>query len=190
MGPVVDGIYILTQPTAENAFSTSADVPLLIGSNLNEWTRMGGNSSVSNTESATDAFAKAYPNLPENEARYVDTLIRPSLIKLMSTKSDTGTAPVFSYVLTYGDGMMGSYHGVELPLIFRNAGMLGNTPDGAMTDKVSSLWTSFARDGIPQADGVPEWETYTTDNGFTMILDEESALVVHHDDELLSAIME
>ena len=38
--------------------------------------------------------------------------------------------------------------------------------------------------GVPSADGLPEWEPYTRENGATMLLDTQSQMVYHHDREL------
>ena len=44
-----------------------------------------------------------------------------------------------------------------------------------------TLWINFARNGVPSADGLSEWEPYTREGGTLMILDTEPDLVHHHD---------
>ena len=50
------------------------------------------------------------------------------------------------------------------------------------------VWINFARNGIPSADGLPEWEPYTREGGATMILDTEPELVYHHDQALMELL--
>ena len=47
--------------------------------------------------------------------------------------------------------------------------------------QMSQVWVSFARNGVPSADGLQDWESYTRESGATMLLDMESKLVHHHD---------
>ena len=53
---------------------------------------------------------------------------------------------------------------------------------------MSMVWINFARNGIPSADGLPEWEPYTREGGATMILDTEPELVYHHDQALMELL--
>ena len=78
---------------------------------------------------------------------------------------------VYAYVLNYGDD---PYHGAEIPYVFHNA-------NGEIADQMSSAWVNFARNGVPSAEGMPEWEAYTRENGATMIIDTKSELKNHHD---------
>ncbi len=68
-GPVVDGDYLPSNPVTEDSFAEHGkDIPLLIGSNLNEWNGfgMGGGSDASDEVKA--AFAEAYPGKSEDQA--------------------------------------------------------------------------------------------------------------------------
>ena len=63
------------------------------------------------------------------------------------------------------DGALGSTHCIEIPFVFDNV-LLHRTFTGGADDavelghRVSRLWTSFAKTGKPEADGVPAWEPY------------------------------
>ena len=179
---VVDGEYIPTHPLVGDSFAQAGfDVPLLIGSNLNEWAVMGGQRHTVSVETR-QAFEAAYPNIPVREAGNTDTLLRRPLLKIMQHKANQGGAPVFAYVFTHRVWPLGSYHGAEIPYVFRNGG------DASLQDVISQVWTSFARDGIPSADVLPDWEAYSTEGGATMILDNESYLTHHHDTKLLELL--
>ncbi|TCD54428.1 carboxylesterase/lipase family protein [Alloscardovia theropitheci] len=176
-GPVIDGDYLPTAPVTDDGFAAAGkDVPLLIGSNFSEWTHMMRSTRHENMTSAqVDAFEKAYPMRNASDAPYVDTFIRLPMLKIMSHKADQNGAPVYAYVFNYGSD---PYHGAEIPYVFDH----GNND---FSTKISSAWVNFARNGVPSADGLPQWSSYTRDNGNTMILDDNSQLVQHHDQELM-----
>lgn len=185
-GPVIDGDYMPTNPVIENSFAEAGkDIPLLIGSNLNEWTTiMPSPSQAGLSEEVTKAFAAAYPNEEEAEAQNVDTLIRLPLLKIMSHKADQNGAAVYAYVFTYDEGQMGAYHGAEIPFVFHNLG--DNQEVQALADQISQAWVSFARTGEAGAEGLPEWESYDREKGATMLLDMQSELVYNHDKDLMA----
>ena len=58
----------------------------------------------------------------------------------------------------------------------------------ALADQISMVWINFARNGVPSADGLPEWEPYTRESGATMILDTQPELVYHHDQTLMELL--
>ncbi len=179
-GPVVEGDYMPTNPVTEDGFAEAGkDIPLLIGSNFTEWTHWMPVSAHNDlTQEQISAFEKAYPNRPSSDAAYADTFIRLPMLKIMSHKADQGGANVYAYVLNYGDD---PYHGAEISYVFHNA-------NGEIADKMSSAWVNFAREGVPSADGMPEWEAYTRENGATMIIDTKSELKNHHDQELMKLL--
>lgn len=207
--PVVDGDFLPTGPVLDTGFADAGrDIPLLIGSNLNEWTVFGEsmadpNSPMSdeelsarmtelygdNAERVASAFAEAYPNEPATAALYVDsTLIRLPILKLTAHKADQGGAPVYSYIFSWGT----SYHTAEIPFVFDNTDKVTVSGDAnearALSDVMSQAWINFARTGDPNGEGVPAWEPYTRDGGATMIFDNESYLAYNHDKELQSIL--
>lgn len=207
--PVVDGDFLPTGPVLDTGFADAGrDIPLLIGSNLNEWTVFGEsmadpNSPMSdeelsarmteqygdNAERVASVFAEAYPNEPATAALYVDsTLIRLPILKLTAHKADQGGAPVYSYIFSWGT----SYHTAEIPFVFDNTDKVTVSGDAneahALSDVMSQAWINFARTGDPNGEGVPAWEPYTRDGGATMIFDNESYLAYNHDKELQSIL--
>ena len=182
--PVIDGDFLPQQPVQEEGFAEAAkDYPLLIGSNLNEWNTFMSDMlrHTDMSEEAREAFTEAYPNEPSEDAENVDTLLRLPIIKITAHKADQEGAPVYSYLFTKQDGDLGSYHGAEIPYVFEN------TKD-ALALVVGHLWASFAKDGVPSAEGIDTWEPYTREGGAVMILDDETYLAHHHDEKLLSLL--
>ena len=195
--PYVDGDIIPTNPVLEEGFAESGrNIPLMIGSNLNEWNfSLGGGSqnesSVLNSLRSTygdsaqailDTFRSAYPGVDDSNATKVDTMLRAPLLKITAHKADQNGAPVYSYVMTYGAPQ--STHGSEIPLIFDNT----TAEKEAMAVIMRKIWAQFARTGDPTIEGLPAWEPYTREGGAVMILDLESHLGHHHDEALLDLL--
>lgn len=184
--PVVDGDFLPTDPVTEDSFAEAGrDIPLLIGSNLNEWSGFFPADPIEATPELEAALQAAYPNKPGLTADQVDsTTIRLPLLKIMSHKADQGGAPVYAYLFTYGN----SYHTAEIPYVFDNLGSGATAEQQALAEQMSMAWINFARYGVPSADGLPEWEPYTREGGATMLLDTEPELVYHHDQALMELL--
>ena len=196
--PEVDGDVIPSNPVLDDGFAENAfDIPLLIGTNLNEWqfamnvdADMDENAVLAqlretygdDAEAVLAAFQEAYPGVAVANALYVDAMLRPPILKITAHKAQQGGAPVYSYVMTYG--APGATHGAEIPLVFRTS-----APENAeMSDIMSAIWAQFARTGAPTVEGLPQWEPYDSASGATMILDTESHLAYHHDAALLELL--
>lgn len=193
--PTVDGDIIPTNPVLDEGFAESGrNIPLLIGSNLNEWNfSIGGTdenetavltnlhrSYGENAEAILAAFKVSYPNVSVGNAPLVDMMLRAPLMKISAHKADQGGAPVYSYVMTYGAPQ--AVHGAEIPLIFDNT----SAENEEMAAVMRAVWAQFARTGDPTIEGLPSWEAFTRENGAVMVLDRTSYLSEHHDAELMS----
>jgi len=53
---------------------------------------------------------------------------------------------------------------------------------------MSSYWINFVKTGNPNGAGLPNWEPYTSDNGATMIFDNQVGLKHHHDQTLVDLV--
>ena len=160
------------------------DIPLLLGTNLNEFTTIfPGILHKEMSELQKQLYAQTYPDKDPASAAYVDTAFRLSALEVLKYKARQN-APVYSYLFTKGTGQAGAYHTSEIPFVFSNA-----QEDEQLQDTMTALWSSFAHTGIPSAVNVPEWKPYTEANGYTMLLDDESELVQHHDKVLMQALI-
>ena len=138
--PVVDGEIIPARPGTPEALALSKEVPTIIGTVYHEFTR-------------------------DQE----DPIFKPLALQQASDRTAAGCAPVYFYQFTWEtpvlDGVLGSTHCIEIPFVFDNV-LLHRTFTGGADDavelghRVSRLWTSFAKTGKPEADGVPAWEPY------------------------------
>ncbi|MBR1570114.1 MAG: carboxylesterase/lipase family protein [Bacteroidales bacterium] len=138
--PVVDGEVIPAQPSTQAALTLSKDIPVIIGTTYNEFTR-------------------------DRE----DEIFKPLAVQQANDRTAAGCAPVYMYQFDWAspvmDGALGSTHCLEIPFVFDNVA-LHNTFTGGCDDavelghRVSRAWTNFAKTGVPSADGLPVWETW------------------------------
>lgn len=72
--PVVDGDFLPSDPVTEDSFAEAvAGIPLLIGSNLNEWSGFFAADNILETEELTEAIRAAYPDKEGLKADQIDT---------------------------------------------------------------------------------------------------------------------
>lgn len=138
--PVVDGEIIPFQPSTPEALALSKDVPTIIGTVYHEFTR-------------------------DQE----DPIFKPLALQQAGDRNAAGCAPVYFYQFTWEspvlDGALGSTHCIEIPFVFdnvlRHRTFTGGGEDAVqLGHRVSKLWTSFAKTGKPQAEGMPDWEPW------------------------------
>ena len=200
--PVVDGT-ILPQHPFEPAAPTAKDVPMLIGTDFNEFTfDISRTMTWPEAEAAVRqrqgeradafiaAFKKAYPKAEPNEMTYVDTGFRAGAVKQAAAKAPQGGAPAYLYLFTWKpeSNALGASHGMELPFMLHNVSlqreMTGASDHAYKFDRlVSSIWLAFIKTGNPNTKGLPKWEPYNAETGVTMILDDRCEPRQHHDRE-------
>lgn len=206
-GPVVDGNIVLQHPFDGVGPEISKNVPMLIGTNFNEFTfdinvtksdeeiksglvaRMGEEKA----EAYIAAFKKAYPDKAFKEISYVDTGFRPSAVKQAAAKAAQGGAPAYLYLFIWApaNNALGASHGMELPFMSNNVTlqreMTGSTEEAYIFENViSNVWLSFIKTGNPNCKDIPVWEPYNAETSPCMLLDNVCHLEHGHDAELLS----
>lgn len=209
--PSADGVVLLQQPFSPGFAEISKDIPVMIGSTLNEMmpvaygekeltleqakerlVKIYGNK----TDQYIELFAKAYPDYTPQDLLSIDTVFRPYTIRTADARAEESSAPLYVYFLAWksqvDNASKGSFHGLDIPLAFNNvdlrADWTGNTEEAwALADKMSSAWLNFVKGANPNVEGVlPEWEPYTAENGVTMYFDNECRIVNNHDRELMN----
>lgn len=165
--PVVEGNFMPTSPVTENGFAEAGkEIPLLIGSNLTEWTAIPQIHNMAksqtdnqntwnekeiaqhlkeaygaNAEIIATAFLEAYPNKTKADAVYIDsTTIRLPLLKIMSHKADQNGAAVYAYIFSWEspvlNGVFTSFHTAEIPFVFNNIDKADTTIGGGKEARI------------------------------------------------------
>jgi para-nitrobenzyl esterase len=204
LGPTVDGVTLPRHPFDPDAPEISADVPLLVGTNLNEFMsgvdrpdaysltlevlektlkeRFGDK-----TQDILAAYQKIYP-----EAKPFDLLsvisvapFRQRAVDQATRKAAQGNAPAYYYLFSYHtpvlDGRPGAFHSAEIAFVFDNlercSNLTGGDPDAdILAGQMSQAWINFARYGNPNHAGLPNWPAFTPEKGQTMIFDTPCAV--------------
>lgn len=207
--PTPDGVTLLQQPYTPGFAEQAKKIPVMIGTTFNELERTLYNDETldeartmeilqsrygDQAEAFKEAFYKAYPDKTDADMLYIDSNMRTLTLASADDKSDENEAPVYVYFLDwfskYDTRGTGCYHGLDISLAFNNPEdehrvIKADDPEAlSLSDRMSDLWVSFAKNGVPSAEGVPEWPAYTRENGATMVLGNELVIKNNYDREL------
>jgi len=211
--PSADGEILLQQPFSQGFASISDNIPLMMGTTLNELVNTAYAEKDLTLEQAKErlkeiygdktdqyieVFAKSYPDYTPQDLLSIDPVFRPFTIRTADARALQSKAPFYVYFLAWrspvDDATKGSFHGLDIPLAFNNVDLKPEwtgTSDEAykLADIMSSAWINFAKTGNPNVAGkLPEWKTYTAENGVTMLFDNCCTIVYNHDRELMHFI--
>jgi para-nitrobenzyl esterase len=128
-----------------------------------------------------DAFLKLYPSSNMQESIWAttrDSLYGWTAERLMVKQTAIGV-PAYLYLFDHGypvveEKGLHAFHASELPYVFGTADRApANWPAVPATELEKNLsnamleyWTSFARSGVPTADGQPPWPAYGKDRAY------------------------
>ena len=208
LGPVVDGDVLPRQPFDPDAPAISAQVPLMIGTCLEDWSFAMPDQR--NTPESLDEYAEL--QAPGHGAEVVETYRRaypdknPFLTKGMiatdiavrqraatqaSLKSAQPGAPAYLYRWDWpipgGGGHWGATHGADLSLSMSNpaTAMTQNTPEAqTMASKIGPAVIAFTKTGNPNCEEIPEWPAYDPQTKPVMIFDIDTRVENDPDSEI------
>lgn len=135
-------------------------------------------------EAVYNAYAKVFPNAKPIEVMTLVNSNRKGVIETANAKA-VQKAPI--YLAWFGwepplfDNRMRAFHCLDICFWFANTDlMLTHTGGGKrprlLSDKMSGALLQFMKTGNPNGGGLPDWKPYTTENGETMILNDQSEL--------------
>ena len=190
--PIVDGRALKRDPFSPGAPDVSADVPFLMGSNMTEVTFFADTPLDPIDDAKLHSELKRYTKVDDAEADKLiasDWWMTDTMKTQTERKAAAGKAPAYLYhfekhtpASTRG-GKLNAPHSIEIAYAFDNLALAVPlsgpvTPaQQALADKVSGLWTSFARTGKPSAPGVPAWPAYNAKTRPVMVLDDTCKVV-------------
>jgi para-nitrobenzyl esterase len=215
--PTVDGQILPVHPFDPAGPSQSANVPLMVGTVLNEQTHGINHPEY---ESMPDVetkkrFEERYPGRWERasvEYRKLYPKAKPfdilSVAFAAQSRQNAVTqcerfaalkgAPVYLWWFTWQtpvlDGRPRAFHCSELPFVFNNtdraAAMTGGTADARdLGGRVSDAWINFARKGDPNHAGLPKWAAFATGKAPVMIFDSKCEVKLDPDGEARRAVL-
>jgi para-nitrobenzyl esterase len=217
--PTVDGKVLPSVPFDPAAPEISADIPMLIGTALNEF-----NPAMSNPKAElmtedelkkqtaavygdkagaiVETCRKIYPNIKPVEVSSILSAIavfRSGAIRQAERKAAQGKAPAFLYQFCWKtpvmDGRPRAFHCSEIPFVFYNTDVSAFSTGGgpeplALAAKVSDAWINFARKGDPNHPALPAWPKFDAQNDPVMIFDKVSEVKQDPERELRKLLAE
>ena len=139
-----------------------------------------------------EAYRADFPHLKPYE--FVERIqsdypLRVLSVEMAERKAAQRGAPTFMYQVEYRSPAVSSGvpvkspHSIDVPLVFGNtASAPGMFTDRAGAEAVSrrmgAAWIAFAATGSPSTRDLPRWAPYSVDHRATMLIDQESQVVV------------
>ena len=181
--PVFDGRVLPKNPLKAYAGGRQHDVPIIVGSTLNE----GNLYLADETDLTVEKYksflkarfasnsGKAFEMFPAYEAKDVARAIdhfltvaanaQPARLVAQSMARKKSRAYLYQFTRLPGTAMarqLGVHHGVELAYVFGNM----NKSDGyddtdlGLSKKMMDYWVNFAKTGNPNGQGLADWPAY------------------------------
>ncbi len=214
--PVVDGRVLPRQPFSPDAPPQSADIPMLIGTTLNEFVAATNHPEFmemsdamlkervgaifhDQADNVIAAAKEVYPNAIPFELWSVIAVsnVRGSALKQAQLKAAQGKAPAYCYQFVWQTPVLSgrpmAFHCSEIAFVFDNTDRCENMTGGgpaarALAAKVSEAWIHFARTGDPNHAGLPHWTPLSAGTHATMIFDNACELRNNYDKKLQDAV--
>jgi len=214
--PVVDGSIVTRHPYDPDAPEVSADVPMLIGTVLNEQSpsmtnpaleamtedemkKRAGERYGEKTGMVIEAYRKAFPNVKPVELLSRMNSVRTNAVTQADRKAARKGAPAYMYLFAWQtpilDGRPRAFHCAEIPFVFNNTDVSAFATGGddearELGGKVSDAWLNFAKKGDPNHPGLPAWPVYNPEQGPVMTFDKTCEVKNDPDRELRKVVAE
>ncbi len=134
------------------------------------------------TDRVIALYRQLYPDGTPTQrliAMLTDGNFRIRSLRAAERKVRQGGAPVWMYSFAWRtplfDGRLGAPHALDVPFTFDTLEFTNATDRSpgahALAATMATAWTAFARDGVPRAEGMPDWPVFRLEDRATMVLD-------------------
>jgi len=175
--PAIDGIS-LTQTSYQYLLKNTVDVDLLVGHNQNEWYMYLDNDAAElgkYVQGSAPAIQEQLTNRAAEAASIrhghdkISTLVDMTCSAYeMASHTQQSNKQAWVYKFTRvrpgtGGQTLLSYHGAEIPYVFdsHDNWLSTDAADRSLSRKMMSYWSNFARNGNPNGNGLPAWESFS-----------------------------
>jgi para-nitrobenzyl esterase len=190
-GPTVDGYVLEATPEATIQAGAHNHVPLIIGTNAQEFAAFippnvfpqgdvascatyAGLAAVALPDLATPLL-EAYPCNPLDPtsgyrqlvAVVTDAFFTCSSRRALRAAASTQSEPVYRYQFTHG----GARHGAEVMYVFGSFPSSPSSAESALSQQMQSYWVNLAATGSPNGAGLPAWRAYAPAVDNALLLD-------------------
>jgi para-nitrobenzyl esterase len=208
-GPVVDGKILPNHPFDPGAPTISADIPMIIGTTLNEFVTALNHpeyEAMSEADLETrvreiygdrtigviGAFRQRTPQAKPFDlwSRIAASGVRGSAIEQAKLKAAQGRAPAYLYWFSWQtpilSGRPRAFHCAEIAFVFDNTDRCETMTGGgaearALAGQMCDAWIQFARTGNPNHPRLPNWPAFSPETIPTMIFDHPSRVEMNPD---------
>lgn len=217
-GPVVDADYYCGNGIDYGFRKETADIPVIIGSVLGEFSNnfnfpLGdGNKNAWDIETVQKlarekygtyaqeilrAFRTAYPDRHPADVLFLDHVFRRGVCLYTDARAKQYAGAVYAFLFSLEcpvDGGSLPWHNAEEAYMFHNAKYLEASYlpgiSEQLQDQMTGAWVHFAQYGNPNCAGLPRWDSEQNSAGNTLLFDRSCTQAVRHDRHLIELIFQ
>ena len=203
--PVVDGVTV-TEPLPQSVQKGQlAPVPLLIGTNADEWRMyleqpLDEAGWLRKNAPGRETAVRAALATDQDPARRIDRLetarnFTCNSLRLAGALARGGQRAWVYHFSRVREGIGGerlrAYHGAEIPYVFgtHDAWLPTDPKDLALSGAMMGYWGRFARAGDPNGESAPRWPQWSADRPQAMALGNTVGAATHPELSLCTALM-
>lgn len=193
--PVIDGVVIPANPLEMMRLGQQHKVPVIVGSNADETSRMVPlvSTAAEYEASVRSLFGAAagnvllaqYPASRFSSPRHALVALTTDAVwtcptrRLARTLAASQSVPVYRYFFTWRapgalGAILGASHGIDVPFVFRTFSALGFTPDAqaiALSESMQGYWARLASSGDPNGASALAWPRFPVGGDAALVFD-------------------